>query len=64
LRRAQVHIIAGKPFTLPPMPRQGREQALQDYTDEIMCHIAAQLEPQYRGIYADHPRLKQLLEEL
>ena len=63
LRRAIVLIRAGKPFHLPPLPNQGREQALQNYTDEIMCHIAAQLEPQYRGIYADHPRLKQILEE-
>ena len=63
LRRAQVLVRAGKPFRLPPLPRQGREQALRDYTDEIMCHIAAELEPSYRGVYADHPRLKQLLEE-
>jgi 1-acyl-sn-glycerol-3-phosphate acyltransferase len=63
LRRAQVLVRAGKPFHLPPLPRQGREQALRDYTDEIMCHIAAELEPSYRGVYADHPRLKQLLEE-
>ena len=63
LRRAIVLVRAGKPFHLPPLPNQGREQALQNYTDEIMCHIAAQLEPQYRGIYADHPRLKQILEE-
>jgi 1-acyl-sn-glycerol-3-phosphate acyltransferase len=63
LRRAIVLVRAGKPFHLPPLPNQDREQALQNYTDEIMCHIAAQLEPQYRGIYADHPRLKQILEE-
>jgi 1-acyl-sn-glycerol-3-phosphate acyltransferase len=61
LRRAQVLIRAGEPFRLPPLPHQGREQALQDYTDEIMCRIAAQLAPQYRGIYAEHPRLKQML---
>jgi len=26
-----------------------------------MCRIAAMLPPAYRGIYADHPRLKALL---
>jgi len=63
LRRAQVVIRAGKPFVLPPVPRHNREQAMQEYTDEIMCRIAALLEPSYRGVYADHPRLKELLAE-
>ena len=26
-----------------------------------MCHIAALLPERYRGFYADHPRLKELL---
>jgi hypothetical protein len=36
---------------------------LQRYTDEIMCHIAALLPAAYRGVYADHPRLMELLAE-
>jgi hypothetical protein len=28
-----------------------------------MCHIAALLPPEYRGVYADHPALKRLLAE-
>jgi len=28
-----------------------------------MCQIAALLPPEKRGFYADHPRLKELLEE-
>ena len=30
-------------------------------TTEIMCRIAALLPPAYRGVYAEHPRLKELL---
>jgi 1-acyl-sn-glycerol-3-phosphate acyltransferase len=62
LRRTQTTIYAGEPFRLPPMPPQNREAVLEQYTDEIMCRIAALLPPSYRGYYADHPRLKELLE--
>jgi 1-acyl-sn-glycerol-3-phosphate acyltransferase len=64
LRRANVVIYVGQPFTLPPLDAHGdRDAALQQYTDEIMCRIAALLPPQYRGVYAEHPRLKELLAE-
>lgn len=63
LRRAQITVRAGKPFTLPPLQGQDREAALQSYTDEIMCQIAALLPEQYRGVYANHPRLKKILQE-
>jgi 1-acyl-sn-glycerol-3-phosphate acyltransferase len=59
-RRSKVVIRVGEPFTLPPLPRQEREAALQMYTDEIMCRIAMNLPPEYRGFYADHPRLLEL----
>jgi len=61
LRRTQVTVWAGEPFKLPPVPVQNREAVLEQYTDEIMCRIAALLPPSYRGYYADHPRLKELL---
>jgi len=61
LRRSSVLINAGKPFTLPPLARRDRTSALKDYTDEIMCQIAALIPERYRGIYAQHPRLRQLL---
>jgi 1-acyl-sn-glycerol-3-phosphate acyltransferase len=61
LRRTPVTIYAGEPFTLPPLPQKDREAVLEQYTDEIMCRIAALLPPSYRGYYADHPRLKELL---
>jgi 1-acyl-sn-glycerol-3-phosphate acyltransferase len=61
LRRSPVLINAGKPFTLPPLTRKDRASALREYTDEIMCQIAALIPERYRGIYAEHPRLRQLL---
>ena len=63
LRRADIHVRVGEPFILPPLPRQNREAALQQYTDELMCRIAVLLPPAYRGVYADHPQLKELLGE-
>ena len=60
-RRSRVTLTAGKPFTLPPIPREARDAALLGYTDEIMCQIAAILPERYRGVYADHARLKELL---
>lgn len=62
LRRAHITVTAGEAFTLPPLPRENRDEALQRYTDEIMCHIAALLPEKYRGVYAEHPRLKELLQ--
>jgi 1-acyl-sn-glycerol-3-phosphate acyltransferase len=61
LRRSHFTITAGPHFTLPPLPREGRDEALKNYTDEIMCRIAVLLPEKYRGVYADHPRLKELL---
>jgi 1-acyl-sn-glycerol-3-phosphate acyltransferase len=61
LRKTPVSMRIGEPFRLPPLPKQGREAALQADTIEIMCHIAALLPPEYRGVYADHPRLQELL---
>jgi 1-acyl-sn-glycerol-3-phosphate acyltransferase len=64
LRRPHINIHIGPMFTLPPLPpeSQGRDEALKTDTDEIMCRIAAQLPPENRGFYADHPRLKELLQ--
>lgn len=62
-RRTRIKLTAGKFLTLPPLPRENREEALQRYTDEIMCRIAAMLPERNRGYYADHPRLKELLAE-
>lgn len=60
LRRAEVRVVVGEPFTLPPLERKDRDAALQRNTDEIMCRIAVMLPEPYRGHYAGHPRLAEL----
>jgi 1-acyl-sn-glycerol-3-phosphate acyltransferase len=60
-RRSHIVVKAGPAFILPPLPRQNRDQALQNYTDEIMCRIAALLPEKYWGVYRNHPRLQELL---
>lgn len=61
LRRMPVKVYIGPPFTLPPLTGNDREAQLHRYTDEIMCQIAAVLPESYRGVYADHPRTRELL---
>ena len=61
LRRTSIVINVGTGFSLPPLKKGGREAALREDTDEIMCRIASLLPERYRGVYSDHPRLKQLL---
>jgi len=61
-KKSDVTLTGGKPFNIPPLPKTDRDAALQKYTDEIMCRIAAILPERYRGVYAEHPRLKELLE--
>jgi 1-acyl-sn-glycerol-3-phosphate acyltransferase len=63
LRRPRVTVNIGPDFTLPPLPTENRDQVLQNYTDEIMCRIAAQMPEEFRGMYAHYPRLKELLRE-
>ena len=59
------HITAqfGKIIPAPKLDRDNREGQLQRLTDEIMCQIAAMLDPKYWGFYKDHPRLKEILAE-
>lgn len=61
-KKSKFILTAGVPFYLPPLPRENKDEALKQYTDEVMCQIAAILPERYRGVYADHPRLKELLE--
>jgi 1-acyl-sn-glycerol-3-phosphate acyltransferase len=60
-QRPAIRVNFGEPFRLPPLDRKDRDESIQRNTDEIMCRIAAQLPEQYRGVYSDHPRLKELL---
>jgi 1-acyl-sn-glycerol-3-phosphate acyltransferase len=63
-RRTKIKLTGGRPFTLPSIPRDNREETLKQYTDEIMCRIATMLPEHNRGYYAEHPRLKELLNEI
>ena len=61
-QRVKVTATFGEPLIFPEPPRHEREAKLEEYTTEIMCRIAALLPEEYRGVYAEHPRLKELLE--
>lgn len=61
LKRSYITVTGGPTFSLPPLPSKDRDQVLNRYTDEIMCRIGALLPERYRGIYAEHPRLKELI---
>lgn len=63
LRKAHVRINFGPAFRLPPIPRENREAAMQQYTDEVMARIAVLLPEEQRGFYRDHPRVQELLRE-
>ncbi len=54
-----VHVADPLYVTLPT--GKGREEAMRQTTEEIMCQIAALLPPKYRGVYADHPRVQEVL---
>lgn len=56
-QRAKVRMVIGKPFQLPS--GRAKHEDLENYTALLMCHIAALLPPEYRGVYADHPLLPQ-----
>jgi 1-acyl-sn-glycerol-3-phosphate acyltransferase len=60
-RKSRITVTAGELFYINLPKGKGREQAMREATDEIMCRIAALLPEKYRGVYADHPRLKELL---
>ena len=62
-RRSRIVVHVGKPYKIEIPKGVGREQALRGATDELMCRIAAMLPENYRGFYADHPRLKELLNQ-
>lgn len=62
-KRLQVTIRVGSPFRLPALRNKSRDKQLAAYTEEIMCRIAAELPESQWGVYADHPRLKELLVE-
>ena len=62
-RRSKIIVRAGDPFYVQLPRGKGREAAMRLATDEIMCQIGALLPEKYRGVYANHPRLKELLAQ-
>jgi 1-acyl-sn-glycerol-3-phosphate acyltransferase len=62
-KRPRLTVSIGPSFTLPPLPNEERDETLQKYTDEIMCRIAVLMPAEFRGAYAEHARLKELLEK-
>ena len=60
-RRSKIKAVAGELFYIEIPKGKERVQAMREATDEIMCRIAAELPEKYRGFYAEHPRLKELL---
>lgn len=62
LQRARVTVSIGQPIYFQSATGRRPDSAtLETQTDELMCRIAAMLPPERRGVYADHPRLKELL---
>ena len=63
LKRTTMTVTFGKPmyFGGPGQKRPDAEQLEKD-TTEVMCRIAAMLPPEYRGVYASHPRVQELLQ--
>lgn len=61
-RRSKIVVRGGDLLTIEIPKGKGREQAMRDATNEIMCQIGALLPEKYRGVYADYPRLKELLK--
>ena len=60
-QRPKFTVVVGGPYYLAPLDRKNRDASMQRNTDEIMCRIAALLPSAYRGEYAEHPRLKELI---
>lgn len=62
-RKPKIIARFGKAFHLPPIPREGRDDAMQANTTEVMCQIAALLPEKFRGFYRDFPRVGEIIRE-
>ncbi|MBL8099625.1 MAG: 1-acyl-sn-glycerol-3-phosphate acyltransferase [Anaerolineales bacterium] len=61
-RKSKITVKVGKPLKIQVPTGKGREEAMNQATEEIMCQIASMLPESYRGVYKDHPRTKELLK--
>ena len=59
-RKSKIKVVAGELFKIEIPKGKGHEEATRQATDEIMCRIAVMLPGSYRGVYKDHPRVKDL----
>jgi 1-acyl-sn-glycerol-3-phosphate acyltransferase len=62
-RKSKIKLVAGNMFHIESHTGKGREEVLKNATEEIMCQVAAMLPEKNRGVYADHPRVQELLEQ-
>lgn len=60
-RRSKIKAVAGELVYIEIPKGKGREEAMRNATDEIMCQIAAKLPESYRGFYKDYSRVEELL---
>lgn len=56
-KRAQVTVHFGEPIHLPP--GRARTEQLDQYTDDLMVELASMLPEAYRGVYSDHPEVRE-----
>jgi 1-acyl-sn-glycerol-3-phosphate acyltransferase len=56
--RPTVQVVYGKPFRLPK--GRAKTEDLKDYTEMIMCAIAALLPEEYHGYYAGNTRIEEM----
>ena len=61
--RPKITVRFGKAFTLPPIPRDSRDEAMQQNTTEVMCQIAALLPENYRGFYQGFERVGEIIRK-
>ena len=62
-RRPKITARFGKAFSLPSIPRDNRDEVMQQNTTEVMCQIAALLPEQYRGFYKGFKRVGEIIKE-
>jgi len=62
-RRSRITATAAELMNIDVPKGKGREEAMRQTTNEIMCQIAVLLPERYRGVYAEHPRVKELLDQ-
>lgn len=53
LRRADVYVVIGPPWPLPPGAERARTAELHACTDDLMMTLARMLPEQYRGVYTE-----------